>query len=60
MASSALQARDPRVRRGRYVEHERWEMRELSAGGEVSVESSGRAREQRRSSRSTIREYGIH
>lgn len=39
MASSALQARDLRGREGRCVTHAPWEMRKLSAGGEVSVES---------------------
>jgi hypothetical protein len=43
MASSALQARDLRVREDRGVTQERWETKELSVGGQVSVESSGHA-----------------
>ena len=39
MAISALQARDPGVREDRCGTRKRWELRELSAGGEVSVES---------------------
>jgi hypothetical protein len=56
MVSSALQARDPRVREDRGVIHERWETKELSVGGEVSVESSDHACGQRLLSRSTIRD----
>ena len=41
MASSALQARDPRDRKERCGTGKHWQMRKLSAGGEVSAESSG-------------------
>lgn len=56
MASSPLQAPDLRVREDRCVTEERWETKELSVGGEVSVESSDHACGQRRLSRSTIRD----
>jgi hypothetical protein len=56
MASSTLQARDPRVREDRGVTHERWETKELSVDGEVSVESSDHACGKRRLSRSIIRD----
>lgn len=41
MASSALQARDPRDRKERCGTGKHSEMRKLSAGGEVSAEFSG-------------------
>jgi len=41
MAISPLQARDPRERKERCGQGKHWEMRKLSAGGEVSAESAG-------------------
>jgi hypothetical protein len=58
MPSSALQARDPRARKECSGTGKRWEIRKLSAGADVSVESSVHPREQRRVPRSTIQGMG--
>jgi len=58
MPSSALQARDPRVRKERCGTGKRWEMRKLWAVARLAPNLQVTTRERRRLSRSAIQGMG--